>query len=174
MIASTGTYTIVLDDGITPKQIEHDFVGGTEVVITNISFKTSAKAIKIYFLEAGVLLNALSCPTQKSCGCSGRKAGASTDLTVKGLLNNTEVTTQYGFVPCASVVCSIDNVMCSIINQQPKLFGLALFYRSTARYFSEFQVTQRNNRNASFDEEEKLSLAEQVYGFVLRKVTGFG
>jgi hypothetical protein len=172
MIASTGTYTIVLDDGISPKQIEHDFTAGTEVIITNISFKTSSKVVKIYFLESGVAVTALNCPTQKSCGCSGRKADSSTDLTVKGLLNDVEFATQYGFIPCASVVCSLDNVLCSIVNQQPKLFALALFYRSAARYFSEFQTTTRNNRNASFDEEEKLSLADRYINLYYERLRG--
>jgi hypothetical protein len=171
MIASTGTFTIVLDDGILPKQIEHAFTAGTELVITNINFKTSAKAVKIYFLEAGVLVTALNCPTTKSCGCSGTTA-QSKDLTVKGLLNNAEFTTQYGFIPCASIVCSIDNIMCNIINQQPKLFALTLLYRSAARYFSEFSVTQRNNRNASFDEEEKLSLADRYIALYYERLRG--
>jgi hypothetical protein len=171
-IASTGTYTIVLDDGIDPKQIEHAFTAGTEVVITNISFKTSATSVKIYFLEADVLVYALNCPTTKSCGCSGSTTNK--DLSVKGLLGGVEFTTQYGFVPCASVVCSLDNVLCSIINQQPKLFALALFYRATARYFSEFGVTQRNNRNASFDEEEKLSLADRYMALYYERLNGSG
>jgi hypothetical protein len=111
-------------------------------------------------------------PCQKSCGCSGRKTDSSTDITVKGLLNNAEFATQYGFVPCASVVCSLDNVLCSIVNQQPKLFALALFYRSAARYFSEFQTTQRNNRNASFDEEEKLSLADRYISLYYERLRG--
>jgi hypothetical protein len=172
MIASTGTFTIVLDDGISPKQIEHDFTAGTEVIITNISFKTSSKVVKIYFLETPVSVTALNCPTQKSCGCSGSKADSSTDLTVKGLLNNVEFNTQYAFIPCASVVCSLDNVLCSIVNQQPKLFALALFYRSAARYFSEFQTTQRNNRNASFDEEDKLSLADRYIQLYYERLRG--
>lgn len=171
MIASTGTFTIVLDDGLSPKQIPYAFTAGTEVVITNISFNTTSKTVKIYFLEEGVLVNALSCPTTKGCGCSGSKK-ESTDLQVKGLLNGAEFTTQYGFVPCASVICSLDNVMCSIINQQPKLFALALFYRSAARYFSEFQVTTRNNRNASFDEEEKLSLADRYINLYYERLRG--
>jgi hypothetical protein len=171
MIASSGTYTIVLDDGISPKLISYDFTAGTEVIINNINFKTSSKSVKIYFDEAGVLVTALSCPTQKSCGCSGKTA-QSKDLTVKGLYNNLEFTTQYAFVPCASVVCSLDNVICSIVNQQPRLFGLALFYRATARYFSEFGVTQRNNRNASYDEEEKLSLADRYLALYYERLRG--
>lgn len=172
MIASTGTYTIVLDDGILPKQIEHDFTAGTELIVTNISFKTLSKSVKIYFLEAGVLVTALSCPTTKSCGCSGTTTNK--DLQVKGLLNNAEFATQYGFIPCASVVCSLDNVLCNIINQQPKLFALTLLYRSAARYFSEFGVTQRNNRNASFDEEEKLSLADRYIALYHERLNGSG
>lgn len=171
MIGSTGTFTIVLDDGIAPKQIPYAFTALTEVVITNINFKTSATSVKIYFLESGVLVTALNCPTTKSCGCSGSTV-QSKDLQVKGLLNNAEFTTQYGFIPCASVVCSIDNVLCSIINQQPKLFALALFYRSTARYFSEFGVTQRNNRSASFDEDEKLALADRYMALYYERLNG--
>lgn len=171
MIASTGTYTIVLDDGIEPRQIEYNFTANTEVLITNISYKTSSTYVKIYFLEEGVLVTALNCPTQKSCGCSGSPV-QSKEITVKGLLSNAEVTTQYGFIPCASVVCSLDNVICSIINQQPKLFALALFYRSAARYFSEFAVTQRNNRNASFDEEEKLTLSDRYMALYYERLNG--
>lgn len=172
MIQSTGDYTIILDDGIVPKQILHSFTAGTEVVLSNINFKTSSKVVKIYFLEPGVLVNALSCPVTKSCGCSGRKADNSQDISVKGLLNDTEFGTQYGFVPCASVVCSLDNIMCAIVNQQPKLFALALFYRSVARYFSEFQTTTRNNRNASFDEEEKLSLSDRYIALYYERLNG--
>lgn len=170
MIYSTGTYTIVLDDGITTQGISYDFTNGTEVIINNINFKTSSKSVKIYFAEEGVLVAALNCPTQKSCGCSGRRQ--STDIQIKGLLNNAEFSTQYGFVPCASVVCSLDNVLCNIVNQQPKLFALALFYRSAARYFSEFQTTTRNNRNASYDEEEKLSLADRYIALYYERLRG--
>jgi hypothetical protein len=172
MVQSTGTYNIVLDDGISPKQIAHAFTAGTEVIISNISFKTASKIVKVYFLEAGVLATALSCPVTKSCGCSGRKADNSQDISVKGLLNDVEFGTQYGFVPCASIVCSIDNILCAIINQQPKLFALALFYRSAARYFSEFQTTTRNNRNASFDEETKLSLADRYIALYYERLRG--
>ncbi len=173
MIASSGEFTIVLDDGILPKTITHTFTAGTEAIFTNISFNTTAKSVKIYFQEAGVLVTALNCPVSKSCGCSGSTV-ASKDLTVKGLLNNNEFATQYGFVPCASVICSLDNVICQVINQQPKLFALALFYRSTARYFSEFQVTQRVNRNASFNEEEKLSLADRYTELYYERLRGSG
>lgn len=172
MVQSTGTYTIVLDDGIAPKQIEYAFTSGTEVSIINIGFTTSAKSIKIYFLEDGVYVTALSCPTQKSCGCSGSSSQQSRDIQVKGLLSNAEFTTQYGFIPCASVVCSLDNVICAIVNQQPRLFALALFYRATARYFAEFSTTQRNNRNASFDEEEKLSLADRYINLYYERLRG--
>ncbi len=173
MIQSTGTYTIVLDDGILPKVIPHDFTANTEAIITNISFKTSAKSVKIYFAEAGVLVTALNCPTTKSCGCSGQTQ-QNREIQVKGLLNNVEFTTQYGFIPCASIVCSLDNIICSIVNHQPRLFALALFYRSAARYFSEFPVTQRNNRNASFDETEKINLANQYMALYNERLNGSG
>lgn len=171
MIGSTGTYTIVLDDAIEPKLIEHTFTAGTEATFTNINFKTSATSVKIYFLEAGVLVNALSCPTTKSCGCSGSSEN-SKDLSVKGLFNNTEFSTQYGFIPCASVVCSLDNILCNIVNQQPRLFALALFYRSVARVFSEPAVTERNNVFASFNKEEKDALATQYFELYYERLRG--
>ncbi len=173
MIASSGAYTIVLDDGITPKQIPYTFTAGTEVVITNINFKTTSKSVKIYFLESGVAVNALSCPTTKSCGCSGRTA-QSKDIEVKGLLSNGEFTTQYGFVPCASVVCSLDGVICQIVKNQPRLFALALFYRSVARIFQEVEVTQRNNMFASFSKEEKKALADEYMALYYERLNGSG
>lgn len=172
MIQNTGTFTIVMDDGVSPKQISYNFTSGVEVSIINIGYKTSVSSVKLYFLEPGVAVVALSCPIQKSCGCSGSTQQQSKDIQVKGLLNNTDFTTQYGFIPCASIVCSLDNLMCSIVNQQPRLFGLALFYRSVARYFSEFAVTQRNNRNASFNEDEKLGLAGMYMSFYYERLRG--
>lgn len=173
MVASTGNYTVVIDDGILPKYLPaHDFTANVEAIFTNISYNTTAKSAKIYFLEAGVLVTALNCPVTKSCGCSGSTSQTSKDLQVKGLLNNAEFTTQYAFVPCASVICSLDNIICQIINQQPKLFALALFYRATARYFSEFQTTQRNNRNASYNGEEKLSLADRYIELYYERLRG--
>lgn len=173
MIASTGTYTIVLDDGIEPKMISHDFTAGTEVILTNINFKTSASSVKIYFNESGVLVNALNCPTTKSCGCSGQ-TDKSRDIQVKGLLGNAEFTTQYGFIPCASVVCSLDNVLCAIINQQPRLFALALFYRSVSRIFDETTVTGRNNLFASWSKEEKKELADRYLALYYERLRGSG
>lgn len=170
-IAQTGTFTIVLDDDILPKTIQHSFTAGTETAIVNINYKTAARSVKIYFLEAGVLVYALSCPTSKSCGCSGQTA-QSKDITVKGLLNNAETTTQYGFIPCFTVVCSVDNIICNIINQQPRIFALALFYRSTARYFKEYAVTERNNRNASHDKEEKSALEAEYMSLYYERLRG--
>jgi len=173
MIGADGNYTIVLDDGISPKILNYDFVSGSEKQIININFKTESKYIKIYFLEAGVPVSALNCPVSSGCGCSGgRKADASTDITVKGLLNDVEFTTQYGFIPCATIVCKLDNILCSVINQQPRLFALALFYRSVARYYSEFPVTQRGNRNASFNGEEKMSLSEHYMELYYERLRG--
>lgn len=178
MTGSTGDFTIVLDDGVEAKIITGSFTSGVEKVITNINYKTSQKSVKIYFAlpeESGedpVSVAALSCPVSKGCGCSGKKADSSTDITVKGLLDDTEFATQYGFVPCASIVCSMDNIICSIVNQQPRLFALALLYRSAAKYFDEFQVTQRNNRNASFDEEEKISLADRYIALYYERLRG--
>ena len=170
-INNTGTYNIVIDDGIDPKIITADFVSGVEKIITNINYKTAQKSVKIYFLEAGVFVVALNCPTKKGCGCSGN-TGLSKDITIKGLLNNVEFTTQYGFIPCVSVVCSLDGILCDIVNQQPRLFALALFYRSAARYFSEFQTTQRNNTNASFQEDQKLELADRYIALYYERLRG--
>lgn len=171
MVASTGTFNIVLDDGIDPKMIEHEFTSGVETIITNIPFKTSAKSVKIYFNEA-VNVTALNCPTTKSCGCSGSQQAK--DLTVKGLLNNAEFTTQYGFIPCASIVCSMDNLICQIINQQPRLFALALFYRSAARYFGEVGVSSRNNETASWDKDKKAQLADRYTALYYERLNGSG
>lgn len=170
-INSTGTFTILIDDGILPKSISTDFVSGKEKVITNINYKTTEKSVKIYFSESGISLVALNCPTTKGCGCSGRSKSSS-DITVKGLVNGSDSTIQYGFIPCASVVCSIDGILCDIVNQQPRLFALALFYRSVSRYFSEFNVTTRNNVNASFKDDQKVAIADHYLALYYERLRG--
>lgn len=173
MIAVSGDYNIVLDDGIEPKIMPATFTANVEKQIININFKTASKYIKVYFFEPDVPIKALSCPVSTGCGCSGgSRADKSTDITVKGLLADNETTTQYGFIPCATIVCSLDNVICNIVNQQPRLFALTLFYRSVARYFSEFPVTQRINRNASFNEEQKITLADQYMELYYERLRG--
>ncbi len=172
MISVTGLRTVVLDDGITTKGIAHNFTSGVETQIININYKTTSKYIKIKFLESGVPVNALSCPLKSGCGCSGGNKANSKDITVKGLLNDAEYTTQYGFIPCATIVCSMDNVLCTIVNQQPRLFALALFYRSVARYFAEFPVTQRGNRNASFDKDDKSDLNQKYMELYYERLRG--
>jgi len=170
-IQNTGVFTVVLDDDVTLKSIPVEFTAGVEVSIINISYKTTSSSVKIYFAEAEVLSVALSCPIQKSCGCSG-STKQSKDIQIVGLLNGSEFTTQYGFIPCASVVCSIDNLICAIVNQQPRLFAVSLFYRTCARYFAEFATTQRNNTNASFGEKEKLELADYYYSLYNERLRG--
>jgi hypothetical protein len=170
-IQNTGIFTVVLDDDVTLKSIPVEFTAGVEVSIINISYKTASSSVKIYFAEAEVLSVALSCPIQKSCGCSG-STKQSKDIQIVGLLNGSEFTTQYGFIPCASVVCSIDNLICAIVNQQPRLFAVSLFYRTCARYFAEFATTQRNNTNASFGEKEKLELADYYYSLYNERLRG--
>lgn len=170
MIQSSGNNTIVLDDGIEPKMIAYNFTAGVEAIFTNINFKTSATSVRIYFSDP-VDVVALNCPTTKSCGCSGQQVN-SKDLQVKGLLNNAEFTTQYGFIPCASVVCSLDNVLCSLINQQPRLYALALWYRSVSAIYSETIATQRNNVMASFNKDEKKALADRYLALYYERLNG--
>jgi len=173
-ISNDGEYNIVIDDGVEPKMITGTFVTGVEKHFININYKTTAKEIRLYFLESDVFVYALNCPTTKTCGCSGQTSVNSKDLQVKGLVSGSEFTTQYGFIPCASIICSMDSLICQIVKQQPRLFALALFYRSTARYFQEFPVTQRNNRNASFGTEDKADLGDEYMSLYYERLNGSG
>jgi hypothetical protein len=170
-IQDTGTFAIVFDDGVTPVSISHAFTAGTEVVLTNIRYKTDQKNVKLY-VDGGAPVNALTCPVLKSCGCSGSTAQFNKDIQVKGLYNGSESSTQYGFIPCATIICSLDNIMCQLINQQPRLYGVALFYRATSRLYSEAAVTERNNLFASYSKEKKAELASFYMSLYYERLNG--
>jgi hypothetical protein len=173
-IGNTGNYNIVIHDGVEAKFINGDFTTGVEKHFININYKTTEKEIRLYFLEPDVFVYALSCPTQKSCGCSGQTSVNSKDLQVKGLQAGVEFTTQYGFIPCASIVCSMDSIICQIVKQQPRLFALALFYRTTARLYQEVEVTQRLNIFTSFSKDDKKALADEYMSLYYERLNGSG
>lgn len=170
-VNESGTFNVVFDDGVTPVMVEHDFTSGVEVILTNINYKTAQRSVKLYIAD-GHVIPALNCPTKSGCGCSGSTNAQNKDIQVKGLYNNLESATQYGFIPCATVICSMDNVICQLVNQQPKLYGLALFYRSVSRIFSEAAVTERNNLFASYSKEKKSELAAYYMQLYYERLNG--
>ena len=62
--------------------------------------------------------------------------------------------------------------MCQLVNQQPNLYGLALFYRSVSRLFSEAAVTERNNLFASYSKEKKSELAAFYMALYYERLNG--
>lgn len=153
-INNTGTYTIVLDDGLTTKEIPYSFTALEEVEFRGVNFRTEQKRVRIYFKEVGVQLSQLLCTPEKGCGCSGGSKNDHT-ITFAGTQGGTDQALGYGFIPCANIVCDSELLMCNLAKAAPRLMGLTLLLKASELYFAENVLSTRNNRVASMQVEEK-------------------
>lgn len=167
-INSTGEFSFVIDDGLTPRIITASFTSGVVQPFKGINYKTDRASVKVYFTDPSVPVSTILCSSTGGCGCGGRSTGQLNPLThgfvITGLLNNIENTTQYGFVPCVTISCDYDKIICQLINYSPRSFGLAMLYKAASNFFSGKLMSNRNNRVAGYDKEETDKLVEKYDG----------
>lgn len=153
LINQTGDFQIVIDDGVTPVTYTPSFVSGALTMI-NIDYQTSQKSVNIYFTDITVGLGQVSCPVQSSCGC-GKSALSDNPVVVSGIINQVETSIQYGFIPCAAIGCSYDQLVCSLVKQTPNILGLALMYKVGEKYYLNKLQGERNNETVSINEKDQ-------------------
>lgn len=169
----SGTYTVVIDDGVQIREIEHDFLANVEEEFRGVNFRTKKKEVAIYLAENDVPLAQLSCPRKGSgCGCSG-KAIALQDLIYTGTDNGVEKQQAYGFLPCAYIACNADDLLCFLSGSAPRMIGMALLFKTAEQFFRENQLTQRNNR-ITLDDQEKVDEAQRYSKLYLDRLNGKG
>lgn len=149
----TGTRTMKIDDGVDPKLYDVELIAGTMMPLS-LNYSTTQKFVKITFTDITVGLGHITCATQSSCGCGGSSTSHN-PVKIAGLVAGIETTSQFGFLPCASVTCSYDSLVCHLIKQTPNIFGLALLYKTGELYYDILKVSTRNNEAVSFNEEDK-------------------
>lgn len=170
---STGNFSFKIDDGLGQvKTISYAFVAGQEVTFQNVNYTTKAKSMKIFFENPLAQLAQVLCPANSSCGCGGAPKAVPTDLQIKGLHVGAETDTQYGILVCAVIGCSYDEILCSLVNSSPRLFGLALLQLVASKAFATNAVSQRVNRTAGYDQEEKKADSEIFYGYYRERLQG--
>jgi hypothetical protein len=157
---ATGTYTVVMSDGVTLQTFQHAFTSGVEAEFQNLNFSTRQKTVRIYTLEP-VEMPRLSCPAGSGCGCSGRVAHQS-DLVFTGTAGGAETSQAYGFLPCAYIGCSGDDVLCSIAQQAPVMVAQTMLYKVGELYHQMARLTTRNNR-VNVDNPEAVYRDERHY-----------
>lgn len=174
-INSSGTYTIIITDGEdNVKQIEQDFTAGYEYEFANLNYRTKRKNVKVYFQQADVLQNVLSCPRSGSgCGCSGTTAVLN-DLTFSGLTAGAESQSAYGFLPCAMVICDAADLLCFVANSAPRMIGMAMLYKTAELYFATRANSGRNNKVAGVNIEEAIEDAKDYQEKYQNKLVGVG
>jgi hypothetical protein len=172
--ASSGNFTLMIKDAnlAGSKEITMEFVAGQEVSIINIAYETLDTQVNVYFTDPTVQLNAITCPTGSTCGCGGAPKTLATDIIVSGYVNGIESSTQYGILPCVKIRCSYDQVISDLITASPRLFGLSLLYLTASKAFEENVQSQRVNRTASFEKEEKQSMSDYYYKLYRDRFTG--
>lgn len=176
-VNTTGTFTMVLDDGTTDnrKTIEHAFEAGVEYEFINLNYSTKKKSIKLYFEETGQLLPQLSCPRSSGsgCGCSGASAVVS-DLVYTGLVAGLESQNSYAFKPCAVIACDAQDLLCFVAHSAPRMIGMALLYKVAQLYFETRFQTSRNNKIGGTNTTETMEESKRYNQLYLDKLNGNG
>lgn len=173
-VNSTGTFHMVIDDGIAPRVIEYEFVAGFEYEFQNLNYTTKSKTVQLYFQEPEVLLSQLSCPRSKSgCGCSGGAAVVS-DLVYTGLTDGAESQNAYGFKPCAMIRCDAADLLCFVAHSAPRMIGMALLFKTTELYFSTRHQSARNNKTAGMNSDDAKEDAARYAKLYKEKLNGTG
>lgn len=171
---STGIYTIVITDGQTEKRIEHEFAAGFEYEFVNINYVTKLKKVRIFIDEPDALLARVQCPGGGGgCGCSGKRHVVS-DLVYSGTSAGEETQNAFGFLPCAAITCSSDDLLCFIAKSAPRMIGMALLYKASEIYFGETFQSTRNNRVVGTNPEEKNTESARYAKLYNDKLTGKG
>lgn len=167
----TGTAILIIDDTTTQKQYTVDLQSG---VIANlvVDYSTEQKAAYVYMADATIGLAQVNCTGSNGCGCGSQNRNAAKVITYSGMLGATVLPYQYGFLICSSVQCSSDLMVCDLIKQTPKIFGIALFYKTGAKYYSNVFLSTRNNRTAGQDEEKKAEMREYYEGLYQTRLQG--
>lgn len=175
LINNSGTFHIVVDDGVTQKVIEHTFEAGVQYEITGLNYKTKRKEVDFYFQESGVLLGQISLkrPGGSGCGCGGVPAAIS-DLVYSGLTNGVETQQAYGFIPCALITCNADDVLCYVAHSAPRMIGMTLLYKTAELYFTQINQANRNNKTVGMNKDSNNDDAKKYNKLYLDKLNGNG
>lgn len=173
----TGTFNIRIDDGDPDNlvNIEHDFTAGVEYNFNNLDYATKKKVVRVYLLENNVPLAQLSCPRPggSNCGCGG-KAKAIEGLTYTGTSDGAETQNAYGFIPCASIRCDGDDLLCFVANSAPRMIGMALLFKVAELYFTSNVLSTRQNKVVGQNSEDKVDEQKRYNKLYLDRINGKG
>jgi hypothetical protein len=150
---NTGTYELVIDDGVDAYTKDVQLQAGV-LMPFKLKYATTKSSARVFFSDPTVQLGQIVCATPSSCGCGGSTTSAN-PIQIAGLLGGVEVSTQYGFLPCAAVDCSYDSLVCNLIQQVPNIFGQALLFKFGEKYYSHRQTSERNNDSVSYGEQQE-------------------
>lgn len=150
----TGAHVIVIDDGVAVKNYNVNLVAGIISPVL-MNYRTMERKIKISLADNTVGMGQITCATQSGCGC-GSSSKAGLPVIINGLLAGNDNTTQYGFLPCATVTCSYNALICNMIKYAPNIFGLTLLYKAGEKAYAHRGASDRNNSQVSFNDEEKV------------------
>lgn len=173
-INSDGEFSLIIADGVQEnKVITFTFVAGQDTIFQNIGYTTTAKQVKIYFNNASVSLAQILTVQNSGCGCGGgNRSAMAKDIVMTGLSSGVETTQQYAVLPCVTIACNYDAIVCQLVTTSPKIFALALLYLCASKIFENNSKSVRVNRQASFQQEEKKSDSQLFYEWYQERLRG--
>lgn len=168
----TGSAVLVINDGKVAKTFDVELVAA-EIITLKLDYQTDQKIVKISFADTAIQVSKIDCPTVRSCGCGGAVNATATDtIRYSGMTNGIDSSFQYGFKVCAAVVCDANLMTCDLIKQTPRAFALTLLYKVGAKYYSEAKLSDRINRFAGHDDDEKKDMVAYYNGLYTSRLRG--
>lgn len=154
----TGTTNLVFNDGSGTNSVYEIELQAGVIMPILVDYTTMQRSVIINLSDNTIGLALITTPTSGGCGCSGQRSKSQNSLQYSGLVGSVASSLQYGFRACAAIVCSNDMLICDMVNQVPNMFGLGLFYKVGSKAFSESLLTDRINKFALDNGEEKQTM----------------
>jgi hypothetical protein len=166
----TGERQLRFDDGFATTDYKVDLVAG-QIMPMDFNYTTDRDQVIIKFTDPGVGVAKVSINKGSGCGCSGGGKVLG-DVLFEGIVGSTVSSNQYGFLPCAAITCSYDQLICNMVKLTPNIFGLALFYKVAEKFFLHKAQSKRNNDVVSYNEGEQSELVRNYGALYVAKLYG--
>lgn len=156
-----GPANLIVNDGVNPITYSVVLSAGTtyqyQLGASFAPYSTTEKSVKIYLEDANIGLYNLNCPTLSSCGSCSKRNGsvaAPKKFSIQGLNSGNPSTMQYGIIPCVTVSCTSENLICNMLPMYSNLFAQWMAYDVAINVYKRALLsTYKNDVTLNLDPE---------------------
>lgn len=126
----------------------------TQINLSNLELNTNAVTLRLSNGSIGV--STLLCKQSGGCGSCGKKSNKPAWVNYLGELNGVASSTQYGFIPCVTVVCNQEDLVCAVVKNRKSIVARAMAYQVGIELFS-LLLMNNNNRGEALNVNKEVA-----------------